>query len=105
MREETSGKLFFLVSIDSHIFLSTQWKAGELNFNTFEASLSGLHTPLMEMIIVTVGQLEKLWGGGGGEFSSGRNLFLLSNSLYEFFFRPLHEYFLGLIGVHEFFFV
>ena len=65
MREETSGKLFFLVSIDSHIFLSTQWKAGELNFNTFEASLSGLHTPLMEMIIVTVGQLEKLWGGGG----------------------------------------
>ena len=30
--------------------------------------------------------LEKLWGGG--EFSSCRNFFLLSNSLYEFFLRP-----------------
>ena len=48
--------------------------------------------------------LEKLWGGGGGEFSSRRNFFSLSNSLYEFFFRPLHEYLLGLIGVHDFFF-
>ena len=41
--------------------------------------------------------------GGGAEFSSRRNFFSLSNSLYEFFFRPLHEYFLGLIGVQEFF--
>ena len=47
--------------------------------------------------------LEKLWGGGG-EFSSRRNFFSLSNSLYEFFFRLLHEYLLGLIGVHDFFF-
>ena len=31
------------------------------------------------------GPLEKLWGGGGGEFSSRRNFFSLSNSLYEFF--------------------
>ena len=30
------------------------------------------------------GPLEKLWGGGGGEFSSCRNCFSLSNSLYEF---------------------
>ena len=30
------------------------------------------------------GPLEKLWGGGGGEFSSRRNFFSLSNSLYEF---------------------
>ena len=30
------------------------------------------------------GPLEKLWGVGG-EFSSCRNVFLLSNSLYEFF--------------------
>ena len=29
--------------------------------------------------------LEKLWGGGGGEFSRRRNFFSLSNSLYEFF--------------------
>ena len=41
---------------------------------------------------------------GGGQFSSYRNLFSLSNSLYGFFFRPQHEYFLGLIGAHEFFF-
>ena len=32
---------------------------------------------------------------GGGEFSSRRNFFSLSNSLYE--------YFLGLIGMQEFF--
>ena len=34
-----------------------------------------------------VGPLEKLWvgGGGGGEFSSRRNFFSLSNSLYELF--------------------
>ena len=38
--------------------------------------------------------------GGGGDFSSRRIFFSLSNSLYEFFFRPQHEYFLGLIGVH-----
>ena len=33
------------------------------------------------------GPLEKLWGkgGGGGEFSSGRSFFSLTNSLYEFF--------------------
>ena len=40
---------------------------------------------------------------GGGEFSSSRNFFSLSNSLYEFFFSPKHENFLGIIGVHEFF--
>ena len=40
---------------------------------------------------------------GGGEFSSRRNFFSLSNSLYEFFWGPQNEYFLGLIGVHEFF--
>ena len=33
-------------------------------------------------------KLEKLWGGGGGEFLSPRNFFSLSNSLFEFFFRP-----------------
>ena len=41
-------------------------------------------------------------GGGGGDFSSRRNFFSLPNSLFDFF-RPSHEYFLGLIGVHEFF--
>ena len=44
--------------------------------------------------------IRKVMGGGG--FLSRRNFFSLSNSLYEFF-RPQHEYFLGLIGVHEFF--
>ena len=57
------------------------------------------------------GPLEKLWGGGEGEFSSRRNYFSSSS----IFFRPQHEYFLGLIGVvgflasdarmHEFFFI
>ena len=39
--------------------------------------------------LIRDGPLEKLWveggGGWGGEFSSRRNFFLLSNSLYEFF--------------------
>ena len=43
------------------------------------------------------GPLEKLWGGG--EFSSRRNFFLLSNSLYEFFLGQSMNIFLGLIGV------
>ena len=47
--------------------------------------------------------IRKVMGGRGGKFSSHRNFFSLSNSLYEFFFRPQNEYFLGLIGVHEFF--
>ena len=34
---------------------------------------------------------------GGGGFPSRKNFFPLSNSLYE--------YFLGLIGVHELFFI
>ena len=46
-----------------------------------------------DMVIISVpnplrdGPLEKLWtgGGGGGEFSSRRNFFSLSNSLCEFF--------------------
>ena len=48
-------------------------------------------------------------GGGGGGWGRGifepQEFFSLSNSLYEFFFRPLHEYFLGLIGVQEFFLI
>ena len=39
------------------------------------------------------GPLEKLWGGGEG------------NSLYEFFLGHSMNIFLGLIGVHEFFFI
>ena len=42
-------------------------------------------------------------GGGWGIFEL-QEFFSLSDSLYEFFFRLWHEYFLGLIGVHEFFF-
>ena len=41
--------------------------------------------------------------GGGGDFRAAGLFFSLSNSLYEFFFKPQHKYFLGLIGVHEFF--
>ena len=36
-----------------------------------------------EQLSLRDGPSEKLWGGG--EFSSRRNLFSLSNSLYEFF--------------------
>ena len=50
------------------------------------------------------GPLEKLWGGGG-EFSSRRNFFSLSNSLYGFFLGHSMNIFLGLIGVLEFFFI
>ena len=43
--------------------------------------------------------------GGGGEFSSRRNFFSSSNSLYEFFLGYSVNIFLGLIGVQEFFFI
>ena len=46
------------------------------------------------------GPLEKLWGGG--EFSSRMNFFRYQIPCMNFF-RPLHEYFLGLIGMQEFF--
>ena len=48
------------------------------------------------------GPLEDL--RGRGEFSSRRNFFLLSNSLYVFFLGHSMNIFLGLIGVHVFFF-
>ena len=47
----------------------------------------------MQLVLLRDGPLEKLWGGGRGRLSSRRNLFLLSNSLYELFFRPQQEYF------------
>ena len=43
--------------------------------------------------------IRKVMGGGGGEF------FSLSYSLYEFFLGRSINIFLGLIGVHEFFFI
>ena len=43
-------------------------------------------------------------GGGGGEFFSRRKLFFRHQITCMNFFRPLHEHFLGLIGVHDFFF-
>ena len=47
------------------------------------------------------GPLEKLWGGGGGGGWGGSE----GNSLYEFFLGHSMNIFLGLIGVHEFFFI
>ena len=38
--------------------------------------------------LIRDGPLEKLWGEGGGELLSRRNVFSLSNSLYQFCFRP-----------------
>ena len=57
--------------------------------------------PLPKKDKIRDGPLEKLWGGG--EFSSRRNFFSLSNSLHEFFLGHSMNIFLGLIGVHEFF--
>ena len=53
------------------------------------------------MLKLRDGPLEKLWGGGG--IFEQQDFFLSSNSWYEFFFRPKHGYFSGLIGVHKFF--
>ena len=55
----------------------------------------------MQLVLLRDGPLEKLWGGGG--FSSRRNLFSLSNSLYEFFLGHSRNIFLGLTGVQDFF--
>ena len=49
------------------------------------------------------GPLEKLWGEEGN--FQGAGIFLLSNSLYDFFLGHSMNIFLGLIGVHEFFFI
>ena len=57
--------------------------------------------PLMRLLWVRNGPLEKLWGAG--EVSSHRNFFFPYQILCMNFFRPYHEYFSRLIGVHEFF--
>ena len=41
-------------------------------------------------------------GGGGGNFGAAGIFFRYQIPCMNFF-RPYHEYFLGLIGVHEFF--
>ena len=46
---------------------------------------------------------QKSYGGGGWGIFVPRKFFSLSNSFINFSFRPQHEYFLGLIGVHKFF--
>ena len=48
------------------------------------------------------GPLEKLWGGGR-RISELQEFFFVVKFLVWIFFRPKHEYFLGLIGMHEFF--
>ena len=49
------------------------------------------------------GPLEKFWGGRG-IFEVQEFFFVIKFPVW-IFFRPLHEYFLGLIGVQEFFFI
>ena len=49
------------------------------------------------------GPLEKLWGGRG--IFELQEFFFVIKFLVWIFFRPLHEYFLGLIGMQEFFFI
>ena len=53
-----------------------------------------------ESVRIRDGPLEKLWGEGN--FRAAGILFVIKFLLWNFF-RSLHEYFLGLIGVHEFF--
>ena len=59
----------------------------------------------LSFVIPLVSQLgrtiRKVMGGERGIFEP-QEFFSLSNSLHDFF-RPWHEYFLGLIGVQEFF--
>ena len=61
----------------SNIPLTLSWKF----FPPPPRSPTGCH----RLHLLKDGPLETLWGGGGREFSSRRNLFSLSNSLYEFF--------------------
>ena len=50
--------------------------------------------------------IRKASGGvGGGDLRAAGIIFRYQISFMNFFFRPWHEYFLGLIGVHEFFFI
>ena len=52
--------------------------------------------------VIRDGPLEKLWGVGVGIFEP-QYIFFVIKFVILISFRPLHEYFLGLIGVHEFF--
>ena len=85
---------------DFHLFIaleSCQTKKGNKYKEQLDAHL------LNEITSIRDGPLEKLWGGGGGEFWRPRNFFLLANSLYEFFLDRSMNVFLGLIGMHNFF--
>ena len=55
----------------------------------------------MQSLASKDGPLEKLWGGEGNFRAAG--IFFRYQIPCMNFFRPYHEYFLGLIGVHEFF--
>ena len=46
---------------------------------------------------------KRLWGGGGRGIFKPPGCFLVFKFLVRIFFRTWHEYFLGLIDVHEFF--
>ena len=46
-----------------------------------------------------------MWGGGGEGNFRAAGIFFRYQIPVRIFFRPLHEYFLGLIGVQEFFFI
>ena len=94
------------LSNNSHIFIcipsEPQWKTKDLYISN-----SSLRVDFLWRIIFTCLGTDHLksYGKGGGEFSSRRNFFPLSNSLYEFFFLGHSmNICLGLIGVQEFFF-
>ena len=71
------------------VFLLTKWllslKVSRYNWQVIGARLD---------------HLKSYQGRGGGELSSRMNIFFLTVPLYEFF-RPVHEYLLGLLGAHN----
>ena len=48
--------------------------------------------------------ITKVMGEGVGKFRAA-GIYYVNKFLVRICFRPLHEYLLGLIGVHEFFFI
>ena len=71
--------------------------------NLFEMLINLKSPKCLELYVVREGPLEKLWGGGGSGIFEPQEIFFVIKFLVWIFFRPLHEYFLGLIGVQEFF--
>ena len=78
-----ANKIITCIYLCSSVFMS---RFGT-DLNPMTVNISGYQMRLLVWRVGRDGSLEKLWlmGWRGGEFSSRRNFFSLSNSLYEFF--------------------